>query len=77
MSTLVAVPSTDGELLGSAFAALVEERGLEDAWDILELVREDGTDSAAVAYNMDARGAWLFAGPTTPRTQTFFAYPAP
>ncbi|HVA88631.1 MAG TPA: hypothetical protein VNL71_02205 [Chloroflexota bacterium] len=75
MSTAATLP-TNGELLGPAFAALVIDQGLDEAWNILEMVREDGTDQAAIEYNMDCQGAWLFGLPGQTRTHAFFPYPA-
>jgi hypothetical protein len=66
--------STIGEHLGPAFAALVAEEGIEEAWSTLEDVRDDPTDARCVAYNMDCHGYWLFAG-SMPQQASFFCYP--
>ncbi len=67
-------PATDsGAYLGPAFAFYVEERGPEEAWDLLEAVARDGTDEAAATYNMDTAGCWLW-GTTGPQERVFFAY---
>jgi hypothetical protein len=78
VSALSIIPVTEqaGEQLGPAFATLVETEGLAAAWDILEEVRRDGTDTYAAERNMDAHGCWLWSMPGMSQSLAFHPYPA-